>query len=283
MKNKIKVIVPFYNPGNFLNRCINSLLTQDYENYEILFIDDCSTDDSFSKIPAVKYKTDENNELLKDENEELIIESIHPLLEKTKCLNVHAWRSGQRMTALPNIHNAIKNFATDSDDIVVIVDGDDFLFNKTALTDINNFYVENKDCWLMYGSSKVTNGHPCYASAYSEKEFENIKRAPFRVSHIRTFRAGLYNSIQEQDPEMKCMMNEEGKWYTVAYDACIMFPMLEMAGYEHVFYNPKPLYVYNVDNPISDDRLNMELKVQVKREIIQKPNFKQIENYKQND
>ena len=64
MKNKIKIIVPFYNPGKFLNRCVNSLLTQDYDNYEILFIDDCSSDDSFSKIPAVKYKGDENGQLL---------------------------------------------------------------------------------------------------------------------------------------------------------------------------------------------------------------------------
>ena len=60
MNNKIKIIVPFYNPGKFLDRCVNSLLTQDYDNYEILFIDDCSSDGSFSKIPAVKYKGDEN-------------------------------------------------------------------------------------------------------------------------------------------------------------------------------------------------------------------------------
>jgi hypothetical protein len=56
--------------------------------------------------------------------------------------------------------------------------------------------------------------------------------------------------------------------------------MLEMAGYEHVFYNENPFYVYNVDNPISDDRLNMQLKMDVKREIIQKEKFNKIENYK---
>ena len=55
--NKIKVIIPFYNPGNFLDSCIGSVLTQDYENYEVLFIDDCSTDGSFDKIPACTFKT----------------------------------------------------------------------------------------------------------------------------------------------------------------------------------------------------------------------------------
>jgi glycosyltransferase involved in cell wall biosynthesis len=280
MKNKIKIIVPFYNPGNFLDRCVNSLLTQDYDNYEILFIDDSSTDGSFSKIPSVKYKTNEEGEFLTDDNGEPIIDKMHPLLSKTKCLNINAWRSGERVTALPNIHNGIMQFANEPDDIVIIVDGDDFLFNRTVLSDINKFYVENPDCWLMYGSSKVTNGHPCYASAYSEKEFENIRRAPFRVSHIRTFRAGLYHQIEKQDPSYNCMKNSEGNWYTVSYDACIMFPMLEMAGYEHVFYNENPFYVYNVDNPISDDRLNMQLKMDVKREVIQKEQFNKIENYK---
>jgi glycosyltransferase involved in cell wall biosynthesis len=280
MKNKIKIIVPFYNPGNFLDRCVNSLLTQDYDNYEILFIDDSSTDGSFAKIPSVKYKTNEEGEFLKDDNGEPIIDKMHPLLSNTKCLNINAWKSGERVTALPNIHNGIMQFADNPDDIVIILDGDDFLFNRTVLSDINDFYVKNTECWLMYGSSKVTNGHPCYASKYSEEEFENIRRAPFRVSHIRTFRAGLYHQIEKQDPTYSCMKNIEGNWYTVSYDACIIFPMLEMAGYEHVFYNENPFYVYNVDNPISDDRLNMQLKMDVKREVIQKTKFNKIENYK---
>jgi glycosyltransferase involved in cell wall biosynthesis len=280
MKNKIKIIVPFHNPGNYLDRCVNSLLTQDYDNYEILFIDDSSTDGSFAKIPSVKYKTNEDGEFLKDDNGDPIIDKMHPLLSKTKCLNINAWRSGERVTALPNIHNGIMQFANEPDDIVIIVDGDDFLFNRTVLSDINDFYVQNNECWLMYGSSKITNGHPCYASKYSEEEFENIRRAPFRVSHIRTFRAGLYHQIEKQDPTYSCMKNVDGNWYTVSYDACIIFPMLEMAGYEHVFYNENPFYVYNVDNPISDDRLNMQLKMDVKREIIQKEKFNKIQNYK---
>lgn len=280
MKNKIKIIVPFYNPGNYLDRCVNSLLTQDYDNYEILFIDDSSTDGSFAKIPSVKYKTNEDGEFLKDDNGDPIIDKMHPLLSKTKCLNINAWRSGERVTALPNVHNGIMQFANEPDDIVVVVDGDDFLFNRTVLSDINDFYVKNPECWLMYGSSKVTNGHSCYASKYSKEEFENIRRAPFRVSHIRTFRAGLYHQIEKQDPTYNCMKNSEGNWYIVSYDACIIFPMLEMAGYEHVFYNENPFYVYNVDNPISDDRLNMQLKMDVKKEIIQKEKFNKIENYK---
>lgn len=280
MKNKIKIIVPFYNPGKFLDRCVNSLLTQDYDNYEILFVDDCSTDGSFSKIPAVKYKGDENGELLKDENGEPIVEHKHPLLDKTKCKNILAWRSGERMTALPNLHNGIMRFATEPDDIVVIVDGDDWLFNKKALSYINDFYNKNPECWMMYGSSKWTNNMKCCAREYTKEEFEDLRKAPFKISHIRTFRAGLYKSIGEQDFQYDCMKDKHGNWYQMTYDVAMFLPMLEMAGKEHIFYNDTPLYVYNRDNPISDDKVNQQLQWDIHAEILRKKPFERIESYK---
>ena len=280
MKNKIKIIVPFYNPGIFLDRCINSLLTQDYDNYEILFVDDCSTDGSFSKIPAVKYKGDENGELLKDENGEPIVEYKHPLLDKTKCKNILAWRSGERMTALPNLHNGIMRFATDPDDIVVIVDGDDWLFNKKVLTYINDYYNQHPECWMMYGSSKWTDGRQCCARPYTEEDFKDIRKAPFKISHIRTFRAGLYHKIGQQDQDFNCMKGSDGKWYTMTYDVAMFLPMLEMAGLEHIYYNDKPLYMYNRENPISDDKVNQALQTQIHIEISKKNKFKKINDYK---
>jgi glycosyltransferase involved in cell wall biosynthesis len=280
MKNKIKIIVPFYNPGKFLDRCVNSLLTQDYENYEILFIDDCSSDGSFNKIPAVKYKGDENGELLKDEKGEPAIESKHPLLDKTKCQNILAWRSGERATALPNLHNGIMRFATDPNDIVVIVDGDDWLFNKKVLSYINDFYNKNSECWMMYGSSKWTDNRPCCAKEYTKKDFKSLRKVPFKISHIRTFRAGLYVSIAEQDFDYECMKNSNGEWYKMSYDVAMFLPMLEMAGKEHVYYNNTPLYVYNRENPISDDKVNQKLQTSIHIEVFNKNPFNKIEDYK---
>lgn len=42
----ISVIVPVYNTGKFLDKCIDSLLEQSYVDYEILIVDDGSTDGS---------------------------------------------------------------------------------------------------------------------------------------------------------------------------------------------------------------------------------------------
>lgn len=42
----ISVIIPVYNAQNTLNKCIDSILSQSYKDYEIILIDDGSTDNS---------------------------------------------------------------------------------------------------------------------------------------------------------------------------------------------------------------------------------------------
>lgn len=42
----ISIIVPIYNVQDYLKRCIDSLLDQEYKNYEIVLVNDCSTDSS---------------------------------------------------------------------------------------------------------------------------------------------------------------------------------------------------------------------------------------------
>jgi glycosyltransferase involved in cell wall biosynthesis len=276
--NKIKVIIPFYNPGSFLDMCVNSVLTQDYENYEVLFIDDCSTDGSYDKIPACTFKTNPDGTPELDLEGNPIIESQHPILEITKCKNVVAWRASQRNSALPNIHNGVMNFCTDPDDIVVLLDGDDWLMNKSSLSYINDYYNEN-DCWIMYGSSKWTDGRSCCSSAYTREEFPRLRNLQFKVSHIRTFRAGVYHEIVKQDPELSCYKNSNGDWYTMTYDVAIFFPLLEIAGFDKVKHNDKLLYVYNRNNPISDDKVNQQLQWDIHTEISKKKRFKQVVNY----
>src|SRR5215510_11061089 len=44
MYPKVSFIVPCYNLAHLLSDCVNSILTQTYENFEILIMDDCSPD-----------------------------------------------------------------------------------------------------------------------------------------------------------------------------------------------------------------------------------------------
>ena len=44
----ISIVVPVYNSEKYLDDCINSLLNQTYDNIEILFINDGSSDNSLN-------------------------------------------------------------------------------------------------------------------------------------------------------------------------------------------------------------------------------------------
>jgi len=46
MRKKISIIVPVYNKGKYLDKCISSIVNQSYENIEIILINDGSTDES---------------------------------------------------------------------------------------------------------------------------------------------------------------------------------------------------------------------------------------------
>jgi len=49
---KVSIITPMYNSAKFLCATIDSVLQQTYQNWELLFVDDCSTDDSAAIVQA---------------------------------------------------------------------------------------------------------------------------------------------------------------------------------------------------------------------------------------
>ena len=52
-QNKFKIVIPSYNNESWLEPNIASILNQTYKNYEVLYIDDCSTDDLDSVLVNV--------------------------------------------------------------------------------------------------------------------------------------------------------------------------------------------------------------------------------------
>jgi glycosyltransferase involved in cell wall biosynthesis len=64
---KVSVIIPNYNHARYLGRRIDSVLGQTYRDFEVIFLDDCSTDESRSIIseyaghPGVRIEFNEKN------------------------------------------------------------------------------------------------------------------------------------------------------------------------------------------------------------------------------
>src|SRR5699024_11228741 len=58
-QHDISIFIPVFNTGKYLSECLDSLLNQGLENYEIIIIDDGSTDNSAEIIE--KYSNSYSN------------------------------------------------------------------------------------------------------------------------------------------------------------------------------------------------------------------------------
>ncbi|WP_302227387.1 glycosyltransferase family 2 protein, partial [Veillonella magna] len=59
MKNNtpfFTIIIPIYNAERFLSKAIDSLLNQTFKDFQLLLIDDCSTDNSFNICRSLSKK-----------------------------------------------------------------------------------------------------------------------------------------------------------------------------------------------------------------------------------
>ena len=45
-KSRLSIIVPVYNAEEYLDRCLNSIMNQEYSSCEVILVDDGSTDSS---------------------------------------------------------------------------------------------------------------------------------------------------------------------------------------------------------------------------------------------
>ena len=50
---KITAIIPIYNVELYIERCLNSVMSQSYNDFECLCIDDCGTDDSIAIVQKI--------------------------------------------------------------------------------------------------------------------------------------------------------------------------------------------------------------------------------------
>ena len=63
----VSIIMPSYNTANYIGESINSVINQSYKNWELIIVDDCSTDNTdevikdFLKDSRIKYLKNKEN------------------------------------------------------------------------------------------------------------------------------------------------------------------------------------------------------------------------------
>ncbi|HEX9984404.1 MAG TPA: glycosyltransferase family A protein [Thermoanaerobaculia bacterium] len=154
---------------------------------------------------------------------------------------IHVTRNDRRLYAMENVVNAVNRSGEDPNDIMVILDGDDWLATNRALDTIARMYRE-QDAWLTYGSW-ISNVKPNDGRwpAYTD---DNFRTGPWRGTAVRTFRRWLWERIHDRD-----LRDEDGSYFRVVEDQAYMLPMLEMATTRNARHIADVLMVYNRANP----------------------------------
>ena len=231
-----KIIIPAYNSEEWIWDCLLSVYTQSYDNYECIITDDCSTDGTLDPIKSFVEKFDDDNKFVLIENKE-------------------------RLLAFENMYNMIETMDADDEDVVVTLDGDDWLAEPDVLSYLNGVYSPNiipltssghssesevamenlntlmlkesaadaEEIWMTYGSYinyPEYSPMECYGhvSPYPDWVIEGglYREDPnWRASHLRTFKYFLVKQLSKED-----WLDDDGTFYEMAWDQALMFPML---------------------------------------------------------
>ena len=63
----ISVIIPMYNTEKYIAACLDSVLSQTFQNYEVIIVDDCSNDKSCEIVESYKPKFGGKLQLIRSE------------------------------------------------------------------------------------------------------------------------------------------------------------------------------------------------------------------------
>ena len=235
----IVIVSPVYNSEQYIERCIESVLCQDYDNYTMIVIDDASTDSTYEL--AKKYQSD-----------------------KIKII-----RNSDNKGAVQNQIEAISTYAS-GDDIIMLLDGDDSLVNDNQILQFyNNLYDDTTEftygsCWSMADSIPlVSQPYPAEVKktrSYRKHHFNWI--LPY--THLRTFKAYLLDGLDED-----LFKDENGNWYKAGGDGSVFYAVIEQANPDMIKVVQDITYNYNDKNPLNDYKVNGEEQNKNARRIAQ--------------
>ena len=130
-KIKISILIANYNGEKYLRRCINSCLSQNTKSrFEIIFIDDNSTDSSLAIVKEFKKKL--------------------KLIKTKKKKNISKFNTYYQLNSY--YHGFIKSRG----EIICFLDSDDY-FKKNKLSKIDHYFSRYKNLDFIFDRPKIIN------------------------------------------------------------------------------------------------------------------------------
>ena len=192
-----------------IRRCFHSLLEQDFQEFGVIYIDAASENGSDEYVKYIG-RAQFNGRFT-------FFRNYFPL------------------TSTENIFIAIRGICQNPSSIIVMLDADDALIGKDALSKVRSRYLKGAD--LTVGTMIRTDKYKKYPVNFNTPR---LSRGGNVWQHLRTFKKYLFDSIQEDDLKI------EGKWISEADDWAYMIPMVELSEHPQVindiiyFYEPSP-------------------------------------------
>lgn len=235
-----------YNCERWTEKSLMSAINQEYDNYDIVFVDDASTDNT-GKIAG-------------------------DLIEKWDSTkgNFELIHNSKNLKALENLYNVVHNSKPET--VIVALDGDDWLQNKHVLEYMSEIYSDS-DVWITAGSYIESIGGRVVRPRISKDYWDgNIRHKEWTFSHLRTFKKELFTKISKED-----MLDRDEGFFKFTWDRVIMYPMVEMAGKEHFKPVNKVQYVYNRENPLAVDVVHRQDQLRIESVLRNKNQYEQLE------
>lgn len=127
---------------------------------------------------------------------------------------------------------------------------------------------------MTYGSMGYINSTRRFGERYSFEEFNNARQLTWRAVHLRTFKFHVFKELMVQDPTLNCFKDSDGNFLKMPYDMALMFPMMEICGYDRVKFINSIMYKYRLhDN--NDMYINRAEQYRGEMIIRNKPKLKQ--------
>ena len=247
--NHFTIIIPSYNCRTWVPRNLLSVFQQEYKNYDLVYVDDASTDGTGEIVNTILEGLADKN--IK-ENCKLIVNDVNK-----KAIN--------------NLYDAINSLEKENT-IIVALDGDDWFAHPRVLTRLNDIYCD--DVWITAGSY-IDNSDASINRPEITEDFwsSNIRTKKWTLSHLRTFRKKLFQRIDKDD-----LLDDDDNFYKFTWDRVLMYPMVEMAGPSHFKAIPDVMYTYNSRNPINVHKVHREEQLRIEKIMSNKKPYERLES-----